>query len=450
MASGSYVVPGFGVAVCVGGCKNTGQPGHDELKQHQSAPPGQTRSRRSGECQPGAGVECRTIPVCRRAQWLVRPRRRASTRATRTTRIRTRTSSLRRRITTTTRRKKLLRSTHPIRRRRCQTYQQPPCPGDGYIWTPGYWGYQSGQGYYWVPGAWTMAPYAGALWTPGWWGSTNERYGWHPGYWGRHVGYYGGIAYGNGYDGFGYQGGYWKGGHFEVNRYDNSVNTSAVHYQYNYRVKRYNTSRVSYQRWATRTPGAATAGGGGSSSRTAQPAHDCTGAACPTGADGPPEFRERESWTATNAGRKPPFGSRPQCAGATAGAVLSSAISRLETCRGRRGRDLPRNRRRCRITVGPERMTPRLENQQLPQRQQGAQPPQVPYHDVGPERMVPPLQGQKAPAARGGPVRAPGSPQAQPRQPEQRPAPQQRPAPHQRQPEQRSQPKRPQQERSRG
>jgi hypothetical protein len=41
-------------------------------------------------------------------------------------------------------------------------YDQPPCPGDYYIWTPGYWSYAS-DGYYWVPGAWVYAPYPGAL-----------------------------------------------------------------------------------------------------------------------------------------------------------------------------------------------------------------------------------------------------------------------------------------------
>src|ERR1700720_100747 len=47
-------------------------------------------------------------------------------------------------------------------------YSQPDCPGDGYIWTPGYWSYSSG-GYYWVPGAWTQPPEVGLLWTPGFW-----------------------------------------------------------------------------------------------------------------------------------------------------------------------------------------------------------------------------------------------------------------------------------------
>ncbi len=30
-------------------------------------------------------------------------------------------------------------------------YVQPACPGDGYIWTPGYWAYGP-DGYFWVPG----------------------------------------------------------------------------------------------------------------------------------------------------------------------------------------------------------------------------------------------------------------------------------------------------------
>ena len=31
-------------------------------------------------------------------------------------------------------------------------YEQPLCPGDGYIWTPGYWAW-TGDGYEWVDGA---------------------------------------------------------------------------------------------------------------------------------------------------------------------------------------------------------------------------------------------------------------------------------------------------------
>jgi hypothetical protein len=96
-------------------------------------------------------------------------------------------------------------------------YAQPPAPGDGYIWTPGYWAW-SGDGYEWVQGAWVAAPYTGALWTPGYWGSGYDGYFWNTGYWGPYVGYYGGINYGFGYFGIGFYGGYWGGGRFFYNR----------------------------------------------------------------------------------------------------------------------------------------------------------------------------------------------------------------------------------------
>ncbi len=48
-------------------------------------------------------------------------------------------------------------------------YAQPVCPGDGYLWTPGYWAYGE-AGYFWVPGTWVLAPRPGFLWTPGYWG----------------------------------------------------------------------------------------------------------------------------------------------------------------------------------------------------------------------------------------------------------------------------------------
>ncbi len=48
-------------------------------------------------------------------------------------------------------------------------YAQPPCPADGYLWTPGYWAYGP-VGYYWVPGVWVAPPRVGVLWTPGYWG----------------------------------------------------------------------------------------------------------------------------------------------------------------------------------------------------------------------------------------------------------------------------------------
>ena len=95
-------------------------------------------------------------------------------------------------------------------------YEQPPCPTEGYLWTPGYWAYGP-VGYYWVPGVWVAPPQPGFLWTPGYWGFVGGAYRWHWGYWGPHVGYYGGINYGFGYSGVGFYGGRWEGGAFRYN-----------------------------------------------------------------------------------------------------------------------------------------------------------------------------------------------------------------------------------------
>jgi hypothetical protein len=110
-------------------------------------------------------------------------------------------------------------------------YVQPPCPGDGYLWTPGYWNYAD-AGYYWVPGAWVQPPAVGLLWTPPYWGYAGGAYGFHGGYWGRTVGFYGGINYGFGYGGFGFGGGYWRGGGFVYNRAVANVDVEIVRNTY--------------------------------------------------------------------------------------------------------------------------------------------------------------------------------------------------------------------------
>ncbi len=124
-------------------------------------------------------------------------------------------------------------------------YDQPPCPGDNYMWTPGYWGYAP-TGYYWVPGAWVVAPYIGSLWTPGYWGFYSGRYGWHHGYWGPHIGFYGGVNYGFGYVGVGYVGGYWHNNAFMYNRSVTRVNETVVRNVYIHNVTIINNTRVSY------------------------------------------------------------------------------------------------------------------------------------------------------------------------------------------------------------
>lgn len=124
-------------------------------------------------------------------------------------------------------------------------YEQPVCPGDGYIWTPGYWAWD-GFEYYWVPGTWVLAPRVGFLWTPAWWGWSGGVYVFHPGYWGPHVGWYGGISYGFGYFGHGFEGGRWDGGHFFYNREVTNVNVTVIHNVYNTRIENTTINHVSY------------------------------------------------------------------------------------------------------------------------------------------------------------------------------------------------------------
>jgi hypothetical protein len=127
-------------------------------------------------------------------------------------------------------------------------YEQPVCPGDGYIWTPGYWYWDDdAEDYYWVPGTWVLAPEVGFLWTPGWWGWGGEAFIFHEGYWGPEVGFYGGIAYGFGYFGEGYEGGRWENGQFFYNRSVTNVNVTNIHNVYNTTVINNTTiNRVSY------------------------------------------------------------------------------------------------------------------------------------------------------------------------------------------------------------
>jgi len=124
-------------------------------------------------------------------------------------------------------------------------YEQPLCPGDGYIWTPGYWGYGDGD-YYWVPGTWIEAPEVGFLWTPGYWGWGGSAFFFHEGYWGSHVGFYGGVDYGFGYGGHGYEGGRWENNHFYYNTYANRVDDRNIHNTYNTRIEVNTGSHVSY------------------------------------------------------------------------------------------------------------------------------------------------------------------------------------------------------------
>jgi YXWGXW repeat-containing protein len=127
-------------------------------------------------------------------------------------------------------------------------YEQPLCPGDGYIWVPGYWAWDGdGDDYYWVPGTWVLVPEVGFFWTPGYWAWGGSGFIFYEGYWGPVVGFYGGINYGYGYFGHGYEGGRWDNGRFYYNRSVNNVNITEIHNVYNTTVVNNTTvTRVSY------------------------------------------------------------------------------------------------------------------------------------------------------------------------------------------------------------
>jgi hypothetical protein len=127
-------------------------------------------------------------------------------------------------------------------------YDQPPIPGPGYLWTPGYWHWsEDEEDYYWVPGAWVEPPRPGLLWTPGYWGWAGGSYLFHPGYWGQHVGFYGGIDYGHGYSGEGFHGGRWRNGTFFYNRSVTNITNARVTNIYEEKVSAPRTaSNVSF------------------------------------------------------------------------------------------------------------------------------------------------------------------------------------------------------------
>ena len=111
---------------------------------------------------------------------------------------------------------------------------------------PGYWAWSEGVGYYWVPGTWILPPKTGLLWTPGYWESEEGVYVFHLGYWGPHIGFYGGVDYGFGYDGIRYEGGYWKAGSFFYNGAVNNLTKVAITNVYRKPVAIDRTSNASF------------------------------------------------------------------------------------------------------------------------------------------------------------------------------------------------------------
>lgn len=125
-------------------------------------------------------------------------------------------------------------------------YDQPLIPAPGYLWVPGYWAWDDDVGYYWVPGTWVLPPEPELLWTPGYWGWDDGYYVFHEGYWGPHIGFYGGVVYGFGYDGVGYEGGYWRNGAFFYNRTVNNISSVAITNVYSKTIIINNRTNVSF------------------------------------------------------------------------------------------------------------------------------------------------------------------------------------------------------------
>jgi hypothetical protein len=71
------------------------------------------------------------------------------------------------------------------------------------------------------------------LWTPGYWAFVAGVYAFRPGYWGPHVGFYGGVDYGFGYNGAGYFGGRWDNGQYFYNSAVNNIGAAHVTNVYN-------------------------------------------------------------------------------------------------------------------------------------------------------------------------------------------------------------------------
>jgi len=124
-------------------------------------------------------------------------------------------------------------------------YDQPPCPVDGYLWTPGYWAYYDND-YYWVPGVGVSPPRLGYLWTPGYWNFSGGSYRFNDGYWASDIGYYGGVNYGYGYGGSGYYGGRWEGERFRYNTAVVNVNTTVINNTYVDRTVIVNNTTVNH------------------------------------------------------------------------------------------------------------------------------------------------------------------------------------------------------------
>ena len=299
-------------------------------------------------------------------------------------------------------------------------YDQPVCPDEGYLWTPGYWAWDPDAAeYYWVPGTWVLAPEPGLLWTPGYWGWVDGGYRWYPGYWAPQVGFYGGIDYGYGYPGEGFYGGKWQGNVYRYNAAVANVNTTIVHNTYNTQVT---------NNYTTVNPVSYNGGNGGTVARptsadmaVAQEAHR---QATPMQMQQQQTARSnRELHVSVNRGN-PPVAATPK-PGVFAGPGVVAARPSADTPSPNA------NRPNAQPRPGAEPNTPERPNPNVskpPENKQPAEKPQPPRQPNNPPaRENPPKNPDEKPAQ---PHESPPEPRAKPQpqeKPPERPAPQSQP-----------------------
>jgi hypothetical protein len=325
-------------------------------------------------------------------------------------------------------------------------YEQPPCPGPDYIWTPGYWAWD-GNDYYWVPGTWVEAPDPGLFWTPGYWAWGDGGYAFVPGYWGPTVGFYGGIDYGFGYGGHGYVGGRWTNGHFFYNTAVNNVNVTVVHNTYvNRNVVAHNNNRVSFN-----------GGNGGVNARATSQEE----AAARAHHIGPVAAQTQQAQAARNDQQlhasynhgAPPVAATSRAGNFSGSGVVAAHNAATTTTPATRTENPPANRSNTPPNQ-PRQAAPQTNRQQIqrkpaPNRQTA--PQNTPQQQHPQARPAPQMQRQteprQAPEQRSAPSQEQRTqPQSHP-QPERHTQPQQHPAPQHAQPQQRAQPQQQHEER---
>src|SRR6516164_431947 len=285
-------------------------------------------------------------------------------------------------------------------------YDQPVCPDEGYLWTPGYWAWDPDAAeYYWVPGTWVLTPEPGLLWTPGYWG------------W---------VDYGYGYPGEGFYGGKWQGNVYRYNAAVTNVDTTIVHNTYNTQVT---------NNYTTVNPVSYNGGNGGTVARptsaemaVAQEAHR---QATPMQMQQQQTARSnREFRVSVNRGN-PPVAATPK-PGVFTGPGVVAARPSADTPSSNANRPNAQPRQGAEPNT-PERPNPNVSKQ--PENKQPAEKPQPPRQPNNPPaRENPPKNPHEKPAqpppSNPQPHENPPEPRAKPQpqeKPPERPAPQSQP-----------------------